>query len=298
MQTYQFIIIITIILIIPVIIIIKSKVQNNQVESFEGLKSTDIFDKNTFATTLPKPGAQKEVEKQPTETTHTFFNSLHLDYADPLPGDDTILKDEEKIYFNPIFPDEKLNPTKKSTAKKGQTPKQNFPTPSDMPPSERDAFQFGYPNEMTMQDYVNWLSLFRRHPTLLNLEHAINYEKLINGVPIYYKKDRCPPPAKRLTPLNAEDYFLQMYTKAPEKPYPELTRVINEDVRVATNQGSNTNGIMPANYNEYGDFKQNFDVMGNTQYIYNDELADKTDPYFLRVIVGPNWTIKGRYANY
>ena len=49
---------------------------------------------------------------------------------------------------------------------------------------------------------------------------------------------------------------------------------------------------MSGNYDQYGDFSQNFDVMGSTGYVYNEELADKTSVYFLRNMTGPNWSVK------
>jgi hypothetical protein len=142
-----------------------------------------------------------------------------------------------------------------------------------------------------MQDYVNWLYLFKDTPDLLNLEHYINYEKLLNNTIIKYEKDRTPPPAKILTPLNAENYFNLMYSKPPKMIEDNLRRIDGE-VRTSSNQGSITNGLLPYNYEKYGDFKQNFDVLGMNGKVYNNDLADKTDPYFLGAMVGPNWNTK------
>lgn len=236
------------------------------------------IDKAIFANTLPDPKSIKVKEK----------SGVYIKYAPPLPEDNLKYTDLDKIYINPFFPDD----PEKGTAK-NKKPKQNYPNPQKMLPVQKDAFKFGYPNGMTMQDYVNWIYLFKNNSDLLNLEHYYNYEKLIAGIPIHYKKDKVPPPAKRLTPLNAENYFIDMYTKDPTTPIKGLTKRINEDVRVSSNQGSTTNGIMAANIDDYGNFKQNFDVKGTTGYIYNPELADKTDPNFLQFMVGPNWEVKG-----
>ena len=201
------------------------------------------------------------------------------------PNAEIKLEPRDKVYINPFFPNDKSKGTIQL-----ETPRQNYPDLRDMTIVERNAFKFGYPDGMTMQDYVNWLYLFRKTPNLLNLEHNINYQKLTAGIPIHYKKDKTPPPSKRLTPLNADDYFNSMYTKPPTIPNKTLTYTINEDVRVASNLG--TSGIMPSNYDDYGDFSQNFDVKGSSGYIYSEELADKTDPYFLRNMIGPNWSVK------
>jgi len=256
----------------------EDKVEEEIIENFEGL-SNDIIDKSIFENTIPS--THKEEVKDVTKS----WTGVELKYGEPLPEDDKKMDELEKIYVNPFFPGSK----EKGTAD-GKEAKRNYPDPRDMVIVERDAYKYGYPDGMSMQDYVDWIYLFRKTPNLLNLEHYINYEKLIAGVPIYYRKGKTPPPSKKLTPLNAEDYFIQMYTKNPTKPIPQLTKMINEDVRVASNQG--TSGILPANYIDYGDFKQNFGVLGSTGHIYNPELADKTDPNYLQYFVGPNWLLK------
>jgi len=226
-------------------------------------------------------------EREVKDSTFQTFMPSQITYENILKFPDAEIKLEprDKVYINPFFPNDKSKGTVQL-----ESPRQNYPDLKDMTIVERNAFKFGYPDGMTMQDYVNWLYLFRKTPNLLNLEHNINYQKLTAGIPIHYKKDKTPPPAKRLTPLNADDYFNRMYTKPPTIPNKTLTYTINEDVRVASNLG--TSGIMPRNYEDYGDFSQNFDVKGSTGYVYSNELADKTDPFFLRNIIGPNWTVQ------
>lgn len=253
----------------------KKKAKKRLVENFEG----DTLEKAIYANTMPNPNLDKAIQQPPNENKN--WQAIALKMAEPLPDDDMVYTKLDQIYNNPFHPKEdkiKAN--------------QNYPNPKDMTTVERNAFKFGYPNGMTMQDYVNWIYLFKETPNLLNLEHYYNYEKLLANIPIKYEKGKTPPPAKRLTPLNAEDYFVQMYTHLPEKQVPSLTKLINEDVRVASNQG--TSGILAANHIDYGDFKQNFGVKGSTGHVYNPELADKTDPYFLQNIVGPNWDEKGK----
>jgi len=247
-----------------------------------------------------EPFAEEEEEEEPKsskmgeqwereikDSTFQTFMPSQITYENILafPNAEIKLEPRDKVYINPLFPNDKSKGTVQL-----ETPRQNYPDLKDMTIVERNAFKFGYPDGMTMQDYVNWLYLFRKTPNLLNLEHNINFQKLTAGIPIHYKKDKTPPPAKRLTPLNADDYFNRMYTKPPTIPNKTLTYTINEDVRVAANLG--TSGIMPRNYEDYGDFSQNFDMKGSTGYIYNPELADKTDPFFLRNMIGPNWSVK------
>jgi hypothetical protein len=265
---------------------------------FSQKQSKKIIDiQETFDNKEPEPSEEedesenakmgKEWEREIKDSTFNTNMPSQITYENILAFPDAEIKLEprDKIYVNPFFPNDKSKGTVQL-----ETPRQNYPDLRDMTIVERNAFKFGYPDGMTMQDYVNWLYLFRKTPNLLNLEHNINYQKLTAGIPVHYKKDKTPPPAKRLTPLNADDYFNSMYTKPPTIPNKSLTYTINEDVRVAANLG--TSGIMPSNSDDYGDFSQNFDVKGTTGYVYSEELADKTDPFFLRNMIGPNWSVK------
>ncbi len=210
----------------------------------------------------------------------------HALYSNTMPDFQTknflnLTPDQDKIYINPFHPKESDHVFK---------PKKNYQNSEKMTIVERNAYKFGYPDGMTMQDYVDWLFLFKDNPDLLNLEHYINYDKLINNIEIKYEKDRTPPPSKKLTPLNSENYFTQMYSDPPTMVHNDFRRVEGE-IRVSTNQGSITNGLLPYNFEKYGDFKQNFDVLGQTGKIYNEKMADKTDPYFLGAMVSPNWNV-------
>ena len=254
-------------------------------ESFENKLESELPAEEENESENTKMGAQWEREIKDSTFKTEMPSQITYENILAFPDAEIKLEPRDKVYVNPFFPDDKSKGTVQL-----ETPRQNYPSLKDMTIVERNAFKFGYNDGMTMQDYVNWLYLFRKTPNLLNLEHNINYQKLTAGVPIHYKKDKTPPPAKRLTPLNADDYFNSMYTKPPTIPNKSLTYTINEDVRVAANLG--TSGIMPSNYDDYGDFSQNFDVKGSTGYVYNPELADKTSVYFLRNMTGPNWSIK------
>lgn len=250
------------------------------VEHFEGKDDRPTVDKD-FPVPIDKDDKKELLEKALYSNTMPDFqtkNFLHLTPSDP---DKIKFEDQDKIYINPFHPKESEHVFK---------PKKNYQSPEKMTIVERNAYKFGYPDGMTMQDYVDWLFLFKDNPELLNLEHYINYDKLINNVEIKYEKDRTPPPSKKLTPLNSENYFTQMYSEPPTMVQSDLRRVEGE-VRVSTNQGSITNGLLPYNFEKYGDFKQNFDVLGQSGKIYNEKMADKTDPYFLGAMVGPNWNV-------
>jgi hypothetical protein len=274
-----------VILLIVCIFSQSTKIKLEVEETFDNKKPLAEEEEEEEESKDSKMGEQWEREIK--DSTFQTFMPSQITYENILKFPDAEIKLEprDKVYINPFFPNDKSKGTVQL-----ESPRQNYPDLKDMTIVERNAFKFGYPDGITMQDYVNWLYLFRKTPNLLNLEHNINYQKLTAGIPIHYKKDKTPPPAKRLTPLNADNYFNSMYTKPPTIPNKTLTYTINEDVRVAANLG--TSGIMPRNYEDYGDFTQNFDVKGSTGYVYSNELADKTDPFFLRNIIGPNWTVQ------
>ena len=274
MKSYQYYIFLSSIIIILVsfgfrlLYIVDNNLKNIKNNTIENFKDT------SDALVMPDIYNNKKNKNQ--------FPDVDIPLGKPIPGDERKYLESDKVYINPFYPENKpsINPT------------QNYPNPNEMTTSERNAFKYGYPNQMTMQDYVNWLSLFRLSPDLLNLDHNINYQKLIKNVPIEFKENITPPPAKRLPPLVTDDYFLNMYTQNPTQPDPMFTQTINQDTKVASNLGDPSNGIIAYNYNQYPDFKQNFNVMGNSQHIYNNELAFKTDPFFLKKYLGPTMLVK------
>ena len=240
-------------------------------EHFEGRDNSFVENKD-YPVAINKNDKRELLEQALYSNTMPDFHHLTQD-PDKIKYDD-----QDKIYINPFHPNESTKP------------KKNYQSLDKMTTIERNAYKFGYPDGMTMQDYVDWLFLFKDNPELLNLEHYINYDKLINNKEIKYEKDRTPPPSKKLTPLNSENYFTQMYSSPPTMVQDDFRRVEGE-VRVSTNQGSITNGLLPYNYEKYGNFKQNFDVLGLNGKIYNEKMADKTDPYFLGAMIGPNWNV-------
>ena len=239
-------------------------------------KHVEHFENKDYPVAINKDDKKELLEKALYSNTMPAFQTNNFLHLTPDPYDD-----QDKRYINPFHPKDSEHVFK---------PKKNYQSPDKMTTVERNAYKFGYPDGMTMQDYVDWLFLFKDNPELLNLEHYINYDKLINNKEIKYEKDRTPPPSKKLTPLNSENYFTQMYSNPPTMVQDDFRRVEGE-VRVSTNQGSITNGLLPYNYEKYGNFKQNFDVLGLNGKIYNEKMADKTDPYFLGAMIGPNWNV-------
>lgn len=120
-----------------------------------------------------------------------------------------------------------------------------------------------YPKNMTLQDYVNWLLQFKDDKKSLSKEHLVNLEKILRGERITYKPNYTPPPTKVSPPMTSKAYFSKLYINNP---------------RIAKPLNNITDGLMPANINEYVDFKKNFDVYGTSGRIdLNPDLVNKKD---------------------
>lgn len=248
---------------------------------FIGLAIVGVIEKGlkNINVSQPKTSVSIEIPKE-KEIVETFDNN-NSDYENiiPKPLNSDVNNNEEieeiykkalheeveKIYNNPFLPPEKnINVL---------TPKQNFANPSDMTTIERNAFKFGYPSGMTMQDYVNWLYLFKDSQELLTLDHLTNFQKLKGNIPLEYSHGKVPPPAKRVPPINADNYFNNLY----------------QDNQKSLADNLHSSSILGFNYKDYVDFGNNFDVYGKSGKIFNDDLGIKTDPKVLQKFIGPNY---------
>lgn len=84
----------------------------------------------------------------------------------------------------------------------------NYKDPKDMTPTELRRFKSKYRKNMTLQDYKNWLLLYKDDPQNLSLQHRTNLKILLQGGRITAKD--VPAIAVR-APTNASDYFQKMY---------------------------------------------------------------------------------------
>ena len=221
--------------------------------------------KNTIENFEPAPFIKGEDKEAKTVS--------NLDHT--IPSIHTICEEEKiddnsKVYVNPFYPDNKKD--------EDIVPNQNYLSPQDMSSQEFNQFKFGYPPEMTMQDYVNWLYLFKDQENNLTLEHLINFQKLKNNEKLIFNENEEPPPSKKMPPLTSENYFTNQYK--------------NNKVAIADNLNSITNSLQGYNYGNYGDFSQNFNVFGKSGQILNNRLGEKIDPTVLMKFVGPNWLKK------
>lgn len=173
---------------------------------------------------------------------------------------------EIQTYINPWFP-------KKMTVK----PKQNYPNPDEMDETTKNAFKFGYPPGMTLQDYANWLFLWEHQSDALTLDHLTNFQKLKNNVDLQFREGICPPSSRQMIPLSPEEYFQKLYNK-DNKP------------NIAT--PLNMSEILGFNYGQYDDFMNNFNQFGTSSTIPNPDLWKKFSAEVADKTIRPVWLKK------
>ncbi len=151
----------------------------------------------------------------------------------------------------------------------------NYADPCTMNTIEKRTFTLNYPQNMTMQDYVNWLYCFIGKEDQLPYNHLKNLEKLKKNIPLVKEDGVCPPPAQYFPPIDSEKYFQNMYnTKSNE-------------IAFAPKLNSTTSALVGANYNQYSEFSQNFDIYGSTGSIVNPDIAYKKNAKDLDNIIKP-----------
>lgn len=142
----------------------------------------------------------------------------------------------------------------------------NFPFPSEMTDEQRSMFVFGYPADMTTQDYINWLWLYRGQEGNLDLIHLQNLERLKSGRSL---ANIAPPAPRQAAPINPQDYF--------ERQYPSLHQASQPLYGVASPPNQPTERIWAANTVEYADMAANWDVSTMRGEVWNPELSRKVD---------------------
>ena len=151
----------------------------------------------------------------------------------------------------------------------------NYADPRTMSIIEKRTFILNYPPNMTMQDYINWLYCFVGKEDQLPYNHLKNLEKLKKGIHLVKEDGVCPPPAQYFPPLDSEKYFKNMYDAK------------SHEIAFAPKLNSNTGSLVGANFNQYSEFSQNFDVYGSTGSIVNPDIAYKKNAKDLDNIIKP-----------
>ncbi len=120
------------------------------ITSEKNIEQVEHFENKDFPVPINKDDKKELLEKALYSNTMPDFQTKDFLYLTPDPTED-----QDKKYINPFHPKESENVFK---------PKKNYQSPSKMTIVERNAYKFGYPDGMTMQDYVDWLFLFKGQP--------------------------------------------------------------------------------------------------------------------------------------
>lgn len=87
----------------------------------------------------------------------------------------------------------------------------NYQDPKDMSYLDKELFKNSYPKNLTLQDYVNWLWLYKNNSKDLSKEHFNNFIKIKNGKILKYENGITPPAHKQTPGLSASTNFSKIY---------------------------------------------------------------------------------------
>lgn len=118
--------------------------------------------------------------------------------------------------------------------------KMNYPNPSTMSPIDKRYFKYNYQQNLTLQDYINWLWLYDKTEEDLPYIHLKNLYKLKKGDILEYKNGILPPISNIRIPKNTADYFNKLYN--------------TENVNINCPLDTSENCYSGFNYNEYPEF--------------------------------------------
>lgn len=111
----------------------------------------------------------------------------------------------------------------------------NYRDPKDMTPDELRRFKSKFRNNYTLQDYKNWLMLYKNDPENLRDQHRRNLRLLLQGVNLTPKD---VPHMRIRPPTNASDFFQKMY----------------QGGNIAVQFPDNDSPYVGANFREFDDF--------------------------------------------
>ena len=112
----------------------------------------------------------------------------------------------------------------------------NFPHPRTLNGIDRKIFKVNYQENMTIQDYVNWLFLFIGDESALSYEHYKFFNELKKGGSLKYIKGVCPPSARRLNkPITSNEYYTNLYDDIENSNFTKLIHESKIDITKALN---------------------------------------------------------------
>lgn len=131
------------------------------------------------------------------------------------------------VTYNCCYEDHKSNGHK--TCQYGTT---NYPDPATLTPVDRRYYKYNFQPDFTLQDYVNWLWMYKNTEEDLPYEHLRNLTKLKKGIQI----SEIPKNIQSI-PRNTAVYFDKLYN--------------HEDLNMMGPLGSESNYLMSANESQY-----------------------------------------------
>ena len=146
----------------------------------------------------------------------------------------------------------------------------NYKELKDMTSEEKAEFKSKYWNNMTIRDYLNWLSLYESDPHNLEERHRKNLNKIEKGGKVTVDdipKYRSDPP------MNAGDYYSSMWCKG--------------NVAIRFPITSETGPFLPSNADDYSEFIPPSEGIGRPILANQGE---KSDAYALDYLIRPRVT--------
>lgn len=234
---------------------IKNKSKNNQKEDFTQETITSKKEKQ-----LEK--VFRDVEGTPQQEPISPEEELDLLEAKTIKWNNYVSKEDKTKIRQILEGDVQPNNINNYISYPIDYGKTKFRNPGDLSPEEYRSFKYGYPADMTLADYVNWLWMFREEDYALTLDHATNLQKLKVGIKLEYVKGECPPETRIMPPLRSNDYFNQLYNNQGQ-------------LNIAPPLNSTTDAMLGHNFGDYVDFIQNMDLYGSSGKVVNPELYKK-----------------------
>ena len=113
----------------------------------------------------------------------------------------------------------------------------NYKDPNSMTDQEKRIFKYQYRNNFTLQDYKNWLFLYKDDPQHLRENHKDNLAKLLRGDTLFVQD---MPNIRIIPPMDPADYFGKMYEGGK--------------ISVHFPEEGETGSMLPYNYGKYSEF--------------------------------------------
>ena len=141
----------------------------------------------------------------------------------------------------------------------------NYPHPNNMNAIDRKVFKSFYPDNLTLQDYVNWLLLMTDDESALSYEHYKFYNELKKGNKLKYVKGVCPPIASKINkPVTSTEYYSNLYDDLEDANFTKLIHESKLDITKA-NDPKELNGQIDKSTAIQGKQLKGYNYLGYTR---------------------------------